>query len=100
MIETFGRLGIALGLGLLIGLQRERTDARLAGFRTFPLVTVLGALCGLLAESYGAWIVAGGLTALALVIVGGNLPLLRGEAEHPGVTNESPCWSCIRSAYT
>ena len=88
MIETFGRLGIALGLGLLIGLQRERTDARLAGFRTFPLVTVLGALCGLLAESYGAWIVAGGLTALALVIVGGNLPLLRGEAEHPGVTNE------------
>jgi uncharacterized membrane protein (DUF4010 family) len=88
MIETFGRLGIALGLGLLIGLQRERTDARLAGFRTFPLVTVLGALCGLLAESYGAWIVAGGLTALALVIVGANLPLLRGDTEHPGVTNE------------
>jgi len=88
MIETFVRLGIALGLGLLIGLQRERTDARLAGFRTFPLVTVLGALCGLLAESYGSWIVAGGLTALALVIVGGNLPQLRGGAEHPGVTNE------------
>jgi len=88
MIEIFGRLGIALGLGLLIGLQRERTDARLAGFRTFPLVTVLGALCGLLAESYGGWIVAGGLTALALVIVGGNLPLLRGGGEHPGVTTE------------
>lgn len=60
MIEIFGRLGIALGLGLLIGLQRERTDARLAGFRTFPLVTLFGALSGLLAESYGGWIVAGG----------------------------------------
>ena len=88
MIEIFGRLGIALGLGLLIGLQRERTDARLAGFRTFPLVTVLGALCGLLADSYGGWIVAGGLAALALIIVGGNLPLLRGGGQPPGVTTE------------
>lgn len=88
MIEIFGRLGIAFGLGLLIGLQRERTDARLAGFRTFPLVTVLGALCGLLAGSYGGWIVAGGLAALALIIVGGNLPLLRSGGQPPGVTTE------------
>lgn len=88
MIEIFGRLGIALGLGLLIGLQRERTDARLAGFRTFPLVTLFGALSGLLAESYGGWIVAGGLLALALIIVGGNLPLMRGGGEPPGVTTE------------
>jgi uncharacterized membrane protein (DUF4010 family) len=88
MIEVFGRLGIALGLGLLIGLQRERTDARLAGFRTFPLVTLFGALSGLLAESYGGWVVAGGLLALALVIVGGNLPLMRGGGEPPGVTTE------------
>ena len=35
MTDTFSRLGIALGLGLLVGLQRERTDAKLAGFRTF-----------------------------------------------------------------
>jgi len=88
MIEIFGRLGIALGLGLLIGLQRERTNARLAGFRTFPLVTLFGALSGLLAESYGGWVVAGGLLAVALVIVGGNLPLMRGGGEPPGVTTE------------
>ena len=28
---TFQQLGIALGLGLLIGLQRERAESRLAG---------------------------------------------------------------------
>ncbi len=86
--EIFSRLGIALGLGLLVGLQRERTDARLAGFRTFPLITMLGALCGLLAPTFGGWVVAVGFVGLALVIVGGNLPLLRAEEERPGVTTE------------
>ena len=88
MIDLFSRLGIALGLGLLVGLQRQRTDARLAGFRTFPLVTLLGAMCALLAESFGGWTVAGGLAALALIIVGGNLPLRRGGGGNPGVTTE------------
>jgi uncharacterized membrane protein (DUF4010 family) len=88
MIELFGRLGIAVGLGLLVGLQRQRTDARLAGFRTFPLVTLLGALCGLLAETQGGWVVAGGFGGLALVMLGGDLPLLRGGEERPGVTTE------------
>ena len=39
-------MGLALarfGLGLLVGLQRERTDSRLAGFRTFPLITMVHA---------------------------------------------------------
>lgn len=88
LLDIIGRLGIALGLGLLVGLQRERTDSRLAGFRTFPLVTLFGALCGLLAERYGGWVVAGGLGGLALVIIGGNLPLLRAGQERPGVTTE------------
>jgi hypothetical protein len=37
--EVFQTLGIALGLGLLVGLQRERSDSRWAGIRTFPLIT-------------------------------------------------------------
>jgi hypothetical protein len=37
LLETFTRLAIARGLGLVVGLQRQqRTDARLAGFRTSP----------------------------------------------------------------
>jgi uncharacterized membrane protein (DUF4010 family) len=88
MPDLFSRLGIALGLGLLIGLQRQRTDARLAGFRTFPLVTLLGALCALLGQEFGAWTVGGGLTALAIVIIGGNFSLLRSGESQPGVTTE------------
>ncbi len=88
MIDIFSRLGIVLGLGLLVGLQRQRTDARLAGFRTFPLVTLFGALCALLAENFGGWTVAGGLAGPALIIAGGNLPLLRAGEERPGLNTE------------
>ena len=35
LTTTFETLGIALGLGLLVGMQRERAASQLAGFRTF-----------------------------------------------------------------
>lgn len=84
----FQQLAIALGLGLLVGLQRERTDSRLAGFRTFPLITLLGALCALLAQEFGGWVIGGGLAGMALVIVVGNLRTPRPPEESPGVTSE------------
>jgi uncharacterized membrane protein (DUF4010 family) len=83
----FVRLGLALGLGLLIGLQRQRTDARLAGIRTFSLVTLLGAACGMLAAMHGGWILAAGLVAVAIVIVGGKVPQQPHEGEPPGLTS-------------
>ena len=86
--SVFRQLGIALGLGLLVGLQRERTDSRLAGFRTFPLITVLGNLCGLLGQASGGWVVGLGLIALSGVIVVGNLAEPRGAEARPGVTTE------------
>ena len=67
ILPILQRLGVALGLGLLVGLQRQRTEARLAGFRTFPLVTVFGSFCALLAENFGGWTVASGLVALAAI---------------------------------
>lgn len=88
MLETFSRLAIVLGLGLLVGLQRQRTDSRLAGFRTFPLVALLGALSAMMAEKFGGLIVGLGMAALALIIVGGNLPLMRAGDERPGLTTE------------
>jgi hypothetical protein len=36
------QLAVALGLGLLVGLQRERADSAIARSRTFPLITVSG----------------------------------------------------------
>ncbi len=82
-------MGIALALGLLVGLERERSEAPLAGFRTFPLVTLLGSLAGLLAPALGAWLPAAGLVALALTIgVGDLLRLKDGQVTHPGITTE------------
>ena len=45
-------LGIAFGLGLLVGLQREKTDNHMAGVRTFTLITVLGTISGLLTREF------------------------------------------------
>lgn len=84
----FQELGIALVLGMLVGLQRERSDARLAGIRTFPLVTLFGALCGLLAQSMGGWVVAAGLLALAALIITGKTIEIKGGAFEPGMTSE------------
>jgi uncharacterized membrane protein (DUF4010 family) len=84
----FEKLGIALGLGLLIGMQRERTANDLAGVRTFPLVTLLGGICALLAQSFGGWIIAAGLVALASIIILGNLARFREGILDPGLTTE------------
>ena len=88
MASTFQQLGIALGLGLLVGLQRERADSRLAGMRTFPLVTLLGALCSMLAQVFGGWILVAGLLALAALIILGNLLEMSEGVADPGLTTE------------
>lgn len=83
-------LATALGLGLLVGLQRERASASLAGFRTFPLVTVFGSLCTLLALVFGQGVVAAGFIALSAAIVAGNLFRPTNATPEPdaGITTE------------
>src|SRR5687767_4360421 len=91
LAELFQRLGTALGLGLIVGLQRERSGSPLGGFRTFPLVTLFGALTGFLALSFGGWIIASGLLALAGLITIGYFELRREtetSKDKPGLTTE------------
>jgi uncharacterized membrane protein (DUF4010 family) len=88
LFSILQRLGIALGLGLLIGLQRERAESRVAGFRTFPLITMLGTILALLAEAYGGWIVAAGVLGLGGLIVVGNFAQFRSGEVDPGLTTE------------
>src|SRR5687768_3008608 len=71
--ELLQRLGVALGLGLIVGLQRERIGSPMAGFRTFPLVTIFGALCGLLAAEHEGWVLAAGIVAVGGLLFMGNL---------------------------
>jgi uncharacterized membrane protein (DUF4010 family) len=62
-----GRLfGTSLGIGLLIGLERERKgDSR--GLRTFSLVSLLGTLCAMLSVQLSQ----PALVPVALLLVGG-----------------------------
>jgi uncharacterized membrane protein (DUF4010 family) len=57
-------LAISLGLGLLVGLQRERTENRLGGIRTFPLYSLLGTFAGFLANVHGGWVILAGFLAV------------------------------------
>lgn len=86
IMAVFERLGIALGLGLLVGLQRERVNTRIGGLRTFPLVTVFGTVCGLLAMTLGGWVVAGGIAATAAIVILANA--MKPEGADIGMTTE------------
>lgn len=72
---VFKQLFLSFLLGLLVGIQRERVGTRLAGMRTFPMISVFGTLCGLMAQKtdpengYAFWLIAAGLLCLTLVAV-------------------------------
>jgi uncharacterized membrane protein (DUF4010 family) len=85
---TFMDLLIALGIGLLVGLQKERTDSPLAGLRTFALASLLGAVAALLSQQTGPWIIVAGLLAITALMVTGNAMLMRHGDIDPGQTTE------------
>jgi len=85
--SMFGQLGLAVLLGLLVGLQREHAAHPMAGMRTFPLITVCGAVAALLGKQFGGWIVAAGWLGIVVVLGIGTVLRLRAEkAEDLGTT--------------
>lgn len=84
------RIGLAVALGLLVGMQRERARSRIAGVRTFPLITVWGALSALLSLRFGGTVLAASAIALAAVIVVENVFRARERsAGSGGITTET-----------
>ncbi|MGB8809973.1 MAG: DUF4010 domain-containing protein [Acinetobacter calcoaceticus] len=78
-------IAAALGCGLLIGLERERSKLKheyktFAGFRSFAISALLGAICFLFGTSIG---IAGALIIGAISIVS-----LKNQPNDPGVTTE------------
>ena len=84
------RFGAALGLGLLLGLERERKrDAELlfGGVRTFALIALLGAIGAFLERELDqGWLVLVAFVAVgSLVVVSYAMTAARGEL---GITTE------------
>ena len=82
------RLGVALGIGLLIGAERERRKGEgpkrgPAGIRTFAISAALGAIS---LELGGAILLAGMVAAVAGLSI---LAYLRTHQQDPGLTTEA-----------
>ncbi len=87
-IVVFQQLAVSLGLGLLLGLERERRGQAIAGIRTFPIISLFGTVCAQVGEVFGGWIVAAGLLALTAVVVSANFIQVRKGSVDPGTTTE------------
>lgn len=90
-LETLGRMGVALGIGVLIGLERgwstrDLPDGRrVAGIRTFGLLGVIGAVAALLSEILGGVVLGLGFLAVVVILVFGRY-LKVAETKDIGVT--------------
>lgn len=73
------RIGIAFGVGALVGMEREQSDSAgtFAGSRTFPLLALLGALAQAYFPAVLPVLVAA--VALPLVVAYGGKVLLEGD---------------------
>jgi len=86
-LQAYMTLGIALALGLLVGLQRGRAEGHIAGLRTFPLISLLGTISAMLAPALGVWLPAAALLAVVAVTIAGEFIKSR-EDPDPGMTTD------------
>jgi uncharacterized membrane protein (DUF4010 family) len=73
-VSAFERLLVAVLVGFLIGLDRERTEARkarrlFAGVRTFPLIALAGAVPTLILDRVGPALLVVSFVAVAAIAV-------------------------------
>ena len=84
---------ISLALGLLIGLERERSPAAKAGLRTFALVALLGTLLAMIGQQAGVpWLLAAGFIGVAAIIIAAYV----GDdvEDDPGTTTQAALMLC------
>ena len=88
--EDLTTLGIAFGLGLLVGLQRQRSDHEMAGIRTFILISILGVMAGFLSRDYNNPFILPmiGLAMAAMLIVANIIKMKKFDKADVGQTTE------------
>ncbi|MBI2668843.1 MgtC/SapB family protein [Candidatus Woesearchaeota archaeon] len=91
--QLFQNFGIALALGALIGLEREyarykRIGHAYAGIRTFPLISLFGALCAYLSDVLSPWILLAGMLLVGGVILIAYFSVASHQRKYVGATSE------------
>jgi uncharacterized membrane protein (DUF4010 family) len=84
------RFAAALGLGILLGLEREHThprDTAFGGVRTFALLTLLGATAAYLQTALGIeWVLVATLIAVSALLIASYV--ITAPRSGPGITSE------------
>ena len=93
-LEYLPRFITSLAVGLLIGMERERSPAAKAGLRTFALVALFGTVAAMLSEKTATpWLLTGGLLVIGLMTIAAYLRE-REESADPGTTTVAAIVLC------
>ena len=93
-LASLPRYVVALAIGLLMGLERERNPAAKAGLRTFALTALLGVLAAHLATALGEqWLIAVGLLLVGAMMIAAYLRDPQPEGD-PGTTTVAALMLC------
>ncbi|MEK6900392.1 MAG: DUF4010 domain-containing protein, partial [Nanoarchaeota archaeon] len=92
-LVLIGHFLLAILLGALIGLEREYARYRkhshdYAGIRTFPLISLFGALSAFLGEILNQWILVAGITLMGALIVVSYFVFSSSSRKYHGATSE------------
>lgn len=83
----------SLAIGLLIGLERERSPGSRAGLRTFALVALFGTLAAMLSEKATPWLLLGGLLIVGLMTIAAY-SRAKDDSVDPGTTTVAAILVC------
>jgi len=92
-LAVFINFLVALALGSLIGLEREYATYKkrghdFAGIRTFPLISLFGAITAYLGGIYSIWIFIGGMIIIGVLIIMAYQAISKVSRKQIGITSE------------
>lgn len=94
-LSTLPRYVVALAIGLLMGLERERNPAAKAGLRTFALTALLAVLLAhLSAATEAPWLIAVGLLLVGAMMIASYLHAASQPEGDPGTTTVAALMLC------
>jgi uncharacterized membrane protein YhiD involved in acid resistance len=95
LLTIAGGFAIAILLGALVGIEREKRKSEeddtghIAGFRTFTLLALLGAVAGWLShETSSPWILAAALLIVGAFVTAGYFVNAKPGPDAKGLTTE------------